>query len=225
MAEGTDFLYPFIEGGERDAGALLIDLARSAIGKAETSATLRAATLEASSRGAASGRRRHGRARSRPAPGCSPSATVAARRMPPRSPRCSPGRPGAWRCRHAAWWTTRPSSPRSATTSGSSWCSLASSSPTPGRATSPWGSRRAARRATSSPRSRWPASVGCSRSVWPATTAARWPPRIRCTTALSCARTACTASRRRRLRSGTSSGWPSSGGWTTDAAIERRGRS
>jgi D-sedoheptulose 7-phosphate isomerase len=49
MAEGTDFLYPFIESGERDAGALLIDLARSAIGKAETSATLRAATLEASS--------------------------------------------------------------------------------------------------------------------------------------------------------------------------------
>ena len=49
MAEGTDFLYPFIEGGERDAGALLTDLARSAMGKAETSATLRAATLEASS--------------------------------------------------------------------------------------------------------------------------------------------------------------------------------
>jgi D-sedoheptulose 7-phosphate isomerase len=43
----TDFLYPFIEGDERDAGALLGDLARSAEAKAGTSAALRAATLAA----------------------------------------------------------------------------------------------------------------------------------------------------------------------------------
>lgn len=42
----TDFLYPFIEGGERDAGALLVDLAASAEGKAATSLALRADTLE-----------------------------------------------------------------------------------------------------------------------------------------------------------------------------------
>ncbi len=41
----TDFLYPFIEGDERDAGPLLQDLARSAEAKATLSATLRTATL------------------------------------------------------------------------------------------------------------------------------------------------------------------------------------
>ena len=46
MADGTDFLYPFIEGNERDAGPLLADLARSAVAKGEVSARLRAATLE-----------------------------------------------------------------------------------------------------------------------------------------------------------------------------------
>jgi D-sedoheptulose 7-phosphate isomerase len=45
MSEGTDFLYPFIEGDERDADALLADLGRSAVAKAEASAGLRAATL------------------------------------------------------------------------------------------------------------------------------------------------------------------------------------
>ena len=40
-----DFLYPFIEGDERDAGPLLADLGRSAVAKAEASAALRAATL------------------------------------------------------------------------------------------------------------------------------------------------------------------------------------
>ena len=34
MSEDTDFLYPFIEGDERDAGALLADLAASAVAKA-----------------------------------------------------------------------------------------------------------------------------------------------------------------------------------------------
>ena len=43
--EGTAFLYPFIEGDERDAGSLLVDLGRSAVAKAETSAELRAETL------------------------------------------------------------------------------------------------------------------------------------------------------------------------------------
>ena len=45
MPEGTDFLYPFIEGDERDADALLVDLGRSAAAKAEESARLRSATL------------------------------------------------------------------------------------------------------------------------------------------------------------------------------------
>jgi len=40
-----DFLYPFIEGEEGDAEALLADLARSAAAKAEASHSLRDATL------------------------------------------------------------------------------------------------------------------------------------------------------------------------------------
>jgi D-sedoheptulose 7-phosphate isomerase len=43
--EGTDFLYPFIEGDERDSGALLTDLAASAEAKAAESARLAAETL------------------------------------------------------------------------------------------------------------------------------------------------------------------------------------
>lgn len=38
MPDGTDFLYPFIEGDEHDAGALLADLATSAHAKAGDSA-------------------------------------------------------------------------------------------------------------------------------------------------------------------------------------------
>ena len=45
VPEGTDFLYPFIEGDERDADALLADLGRSAAAKAEESARLRSTTL------------------------------------------------------------------------------------------------------------------------------------------------------------------------------------
>jgi D-sedoheptulose 7-phosphate isomerase len=45
VPEETDFLYPFIEGDERDADALLADLGRSAVAKAEVSARLRSATL------------------------------------------------------------------------------------------------------------------------------------------------------------------------------------
>jgi D-sedoheptulose 7-phosphate isomerase len=48
MGEQTDFLYPFIEGGERDAGALLTDLAASAAAKGAASDALRTATLERS---------------------------------------------------------------------------------------------------------------------------------------------------------------------------------
>ncbi|MEO7836111.1 MAG: SIS domain-containing protein [Acidimicrobiales bacterium] len=44
--EATDFLYPFIEREERDAGALLADLARSAEGKWAQSMQLRSQTLE-----------------------------------------------------------------------------------------------------------------------------------------------------------------------------------
>ncbi|MBV9665102.1 MAG: SIS domain-containing protein [Actinobacteria bacterium] len=44
--ERTGFLYPFIEGDERDRGALLVDLARSADAKAADSAALQTATLE-----------------------------------------------------------------------------------------------------------------------------------------------------------------------------------
>lgn len=44
----TDFLYPFIDGRERGAGALLSDLARSAEAKAGESRRLRAATVEGS---------------------------------------------------------------------------------------------------------------------------------------------------------------------------------
>ena len=50
MSEGTDFLYPFIDGGgERDPGPLLDDLAASAAGKAATSARLRTLTLDRTS--------------------------------------------------------------------------------------------------------------------------------------------------------------------------------
>ncbi len=44
--EPTGFLYPFIEAEERDAGALVRDLVRSAHSKMEESHALRAATLE-----------------------------------------------------------------------------------------------------------------------------------------------------------------------------------
>jgi D-sedoheptulose 7-phosphate isomerase len=47
-AEPTGFLYPFIESEERDAAALLVDLARSARTKMEESRALRETTLERS---------------------------------------------------------------------------------------------------------------------------------------------------------------------------------
>lgn len=50
----SDFLYPFLEAGEGDAGALLGDLAASAVAKGIESTRLRAATLEAAVAGLAS---------------------------------------------------------------------------------------------------------------------------------------------------------------------------
>ena len=46
MSEDTDFLYPFIEHDEHDAGVLLADLGSSAVAKGATSAKLQRATLE-----------------------------------------------------------------------------------------------------------------------------------------------------------------------------------
>ena len=46
MDEATGFLYPFIEGDERDSSVLLADLSRSAQEKVSESLSLRAATLE-----------------------------------------------------------------------------------------------------------------------------------------------------------------------------------
>ena len=45
MTERTDFLYPFIEGDERDAGPLLVDLAASVAAKVTTGAALQEATF------------------------------------------------------------------------------------------------------------------------------------------------------------------------------------
>lgn len=49
MSDATDFLYPFIEADERDAGSLLTDLAHSARAKQQASAELRRTTLDRSS--------------------------------------------------------------------------------------------------------------------------------------------------------------------------------
>ncbi len=90
--EPTGFLYPFIEAEERDAPALLADLAASARRKVAESRDLRAVDPGP--------RRRHPRARparrwrtgSATAAGCSPSATAAAPPTPRPRPTCSAGR-------------------------------------------------------------------------------------------------------------------------------------
>jgi D-sedoheptulose 7-phosphate isomerase len=46
MGDRTDFLYPFIEGHEHDAGSLLADLAESARAKSSVGVALAAATLD-----------------------------------------------------------------------------------------------------------------------------------------------------------------------------------
>ena len=48
MSGSADFLYPFIDANQSDAGALLLDLGLSARAKARTSAELRRVTLERS---------------------------------------------------------------------------------------------------------------------------------------------------------------------------------
>jgi D-sedoheptulose 7-phosphate isomerase len=48
VSDGANFLYPFIEGDERDAGTLLVDLSQSAQAKVTASAELRRVTLEQS---------------------------------------------------------------------------------------------------------------------------------------------------------------------------------
>lgn len=47
LDEATNFLYPFIDGNESDAGALLADLTQSALAKAAESTALRRSTLDA----------------------------------------------------------------------------------------------------------------------------------------------------------------------------------
>jgi D-sedoheptulose 7-phosphate isomerase len=46
MSDAADFLYPFIEGDERDVGSLLVDLGHSAEAKVTASAELRRTTLD-----------------------------------------------------------------------------------------------------------------------------------------------------------------------------------
>ena len=91
------------------------------------------------------------------------------------APPCGPAAAGP-----LAWSTTRRCSPRSATTSASSSCSPASSSPTRRAgdiAARPVDERQLAQPARApSPR---PPRAACSRSAWPATTAARWRARRR----------------------------------------------
>jgi D-sedoheptulose 7-phosphate isomerase len=47
VAEGSDFLYPFLGDDDADPTALLVDLAASAVAKADASAALRTVALEA----------------------------------------------------------------------------------------------------------------------------------------------------------------------------------
>ncbi len=123
----TDFLYPFIEGDERDAERA----ARRPrpLGRGQGRGQRRTATRDARPRR----RRRSTRAAvamaaavRRTVGGCSPSATAAARPTRRRSRRCSPARRRARRCRPAASPTTPRCSPRWPTTSASTSCSPAS---------------------------------------------------------------------------------------------------
>ena len=201
--ESTAFLYPFIEGDEREVAPLLADLEQSAVAKAAASAELRAATSARMREQVAAAGRRHGGPVRSAAAGCSPSATEAARPMRHHWPRCSPGRP----------WG-RPLPARCLVDDSAVLTALGNDvgfdlvfvapahRPRCSRATSPSGSRPAAAHATCSPPSPRPELEGWSRSGWPATTAARWRLRPTCSTASSCARTACTGSRRPRRRSG-----------------------
>ena len=206
----TDFLYPFIEGDERDAGSLLDDLARSAEAKAGASAALRDATLASARRRARRGRRRHGGAVPRGgrlfAFGNGGSSTDAAGvaalfGRPPVGP--------------AAAGPLAGGRPRRAHRAGQRRRLRAGVLPAADlhrrpRATSPSGCRPAAARPTCSGPSPRRAGSGCSPSGWPATTAAAWRRRTPSTTASSCGPTACTGSRRSRAPWSSTSGSASS---------------
>ena len=202
VSEGTDFLYPFIEGDERDAEALLRDLAASAEGKGAVSGALATGRPSTARRRRSTPRPRRWRSGSRAAGGCSRSATAGAPPTRRRSRRCSRVRrralPLPARCLAddsavlTALGERRRVRPRL----------LAPADRARGAAaTSRSASRRAATRATCSSRSTRRPDGACSPSVSPATTAARWPRASTCDTASSSATTACTASRRRRPRS------------------------
>ena len=115
MAEGTDFLYPFIEGDERDAGALLVDLASSVEAKVATGAELRDATYAriAPDLAGTVASYRAGYLAS------SPAATAAAPRTHSRWRPCSAVLPPDARSPPGAWRMTRRCSPRSPTMSAS----------------------------------------------------------------------------------------------------------
>ena len=166
--------------------------------------------------------------RSRPAGGCSRSATVAARPTRPRSPPSSPARPGAGRCPARCLVEDTAIVTALANDVGFdlvfSRQLIAHAAP---QATSPsaFDERRLPQRAR--PLRRGEAAGHASPSAWPATTAARWPPRRTCSTAWSSAPTASTGSRRRRPRSASPSGTRSSsagarGSTMADAAGARR---
>ena len=89
----SSFLYPFLAEGEHDLEAVVEDVRRSVLAKAEEVGELRAQTLDGQPRGAARRRRRRSAPTSRPAAACSRSATAA----PP---------PTRW-----TWWPTSAARP------------------------------------------------------------------------------------------------------------------
>ena len=184
----TDFLYPFLDADERDAGRPAARPRRVGRGQGAESAALRESTLDANraliATAAAEMARRFAAGGRLFTFGNGGSSTDAATLVAlfARPPVGEPA-PGAGRSS-----TTRRCSPRSATTSASSSCSPASSSPTPGRATSPSAMSTSgnSRNLLAGVRAR-PAPAACSPSGSPATTAARWRRRPMSTSASSCA--------------------------------------
>ena len=214
MPETTDFLYPFIEGDETDSESLLADLARSAEGKWRQSTALRLATLAASEAQVARPRPRPWPSASRPADGCSRSATGAAPPTPRPSPTCTPSRRGVG-----------PLPARSLAEDQAVMTALGNdvgfelvfsrqliahgrrNDIAMGFSTS--GNSDNLMRAFAEARKR-----ACSPSASPATTAGAWPPRARrSTSAWSPAPTASTASRSPRPPSTTPCGPPSRRHW------------
>ena len=207
------FLYPFIEGNERDPGALLTDLAarptprrRRACASGTPAARHAAPNWSEPPPRWPSG--------SGTAPGSSPSVTGAARLTPPvwprffRRPRAAGPSPPALSVADEAV-AHRPRQRRRV---------RAGVLPPahrlrPIRGHRLGSCRRAATRSTSSTPSPRPGGAGCSPSAWPATTAGRWP-RPGSTTVWSCMPTASTASRKPRRRWSSSCGRRSRASWT-----------